>query len=122
MEWTNEKVINEIKKAGGKEVKYENAFDVLQRKKKQDKASWKDYKKEWLNEDYTRNKEDIEERLRVKFYRAQDIYERIGIAFKKSNSENYDSFFDGYVAGAKYDKDTESMLYFIYRKINLIEI
>jgi hypothetical protein len=101
MEWTNEKVINEIKKAGGKEVKREI------------RASWKDYRRFWADKYYTIEENDASEVLRVKFYRAKDIYHKLKSKLLDNNPE---SFLEGYCLGVRADKDTRDMLFWLLLK------
>lgn len=139
-EWTNEKVIREIEKSGGiykgsssdwredfkEAIKEQENFhqdlkeieeDVKELKKTKVLGFWKDYKVFWISKYYTRNIEDVSEVLRVKFYRAKEIYSKImnNLDYKECDNCIY-SFIDGYCLGVRADSDTKDILYWLLLK------
>lgn len=142
-EFSNEEVIKEIEKAGGVykkdcslpcdwredfkkaiedkekeslEIK-EAEEDVKELKKTKVLGFWKDYRSFWINKYYTRDIEDASEVLRVKFYRAKEIYSKIinNLDYKECDDCIY-SFIDGYCLGVRADQDTKDILYWLLLK------
>ena len=55
--------------------------DVKEFKKTGIFGHWRDYRRYWADKSYTIEISDASETLRVKFYRAKDIYERLSNKF-----------------------------------------
>ena len=81
-------------------------------------GSWKDYKTFWITKYYTRNIEDASEVLRVKFYRAKKIYEKIQGKIKIDCK----AWIEGYCEGVRADNDTKDILLWLLRKNYFSEV
>jgi len=90
-------------------MKIDNKVKVL--------GSWSDYRLFWISKDYTRSIEDASEVLRVKFYRAKEIYSKVmdKLDYKDCDNCIY-SFIDGYCLGVRADQDTKDILYWLLLK------
>jgi hypothetical protein len=104
-----EKYVNEPLRNNIKEMDSEKKDKVL--------GSWKDYKKFYMDIDYTLEEENFSERERVKFYRAKEIYSKImnKLDYKECDDCIY-SFIDGYCLGVRADDETKNILYWLLRK------
>ncbi len=81
------------------------------------KGEWKGYINSRMDSDYTLTFEDFDERKRVKFYRAKNIFNNIVEEYNSFNGLEFHTFFLGFVSGAKYDRETVQFLAF-FRKEN----
>ncbi len=149
-ELTNLDVVNEIEKAGGVYVGSSSTWkddlnksvedlekDSIQLKKDLEEARqdvrqlkrtgvighWRDYRKYCANKYYTIEESDASDYMRVKFYRAKEIYGKVFLNLESGSCDDcLYSFIDGYCLGTRADKDTKDMLYWLLRKNYFHEI
>lgn len=81
-------------------------------------GDWKDYRRFWADKYYTIEESEASEVLRVKFYRAKRIYEKIESKIKIDCK----AFIEGYCEGVRADKDTRDILLWLLRKNYFKEI
>lgn len=93
--------------------------DVKEFKKSGVFGQWRDYRRYWADKYYTIEESDASEVLRVKFYRAKGIYERLSNKFFKGSKLTFSDiiyYLEGYCEGVRADKDTKDILLWLLDK------
>ena len=123
MDWKKQ-LKDEIKKKEKENIELKEDLEVIREDVKEFKKTgifghWREYRRFWADKSYTIEECEASEVLRVKFYRAKDIYERLSNKFfggSKLTFSDITYYIEGYCEGVRADKDTKDILLWLLEK------